>query len=86
MTQDVNVVSITPGPLYLQELNGDETQTLLKNITANLNMDHSYYTPVSDSLCEKQLTTVGYGITHFTNPCMFTPILQLVLIFLLIFN
>ena len=51
-------VNITPETLYLLELNGDETQTLLKNITANLNTDHSYYTPVSDSLCANQLMTV----------------------------
>ena len=86
VTQDGNVVSITPGPLYLQELNGDETRTLLKNIMANLNTHHSYYTPVSDSLSTNQLMTVGYDISHFTIPCMFTPIIQLVLIFVFIFN
>ena len=61
-------------------------RTLLENITANLNTDHSYYTPVSDSLCANQLMTVGYDVSHFTNPCMFTPIIQLVLFFLFIFN
>ena len=86
VNQDGSIVNITPGPLYLQELNGDETQTLLENITANLNTDHSYYTPVSDSLCANQLMTVGYDVSHFTNPCMFTPIIQLVLFFLFIFH
>ena len=86
VNQDGSVVNITPGPLYLQELNGDETQTLLKNINANLNTDHSYYMSVSDILCANQLMTVGYNVSHFTNPCMFTPIIQLVLFFLFIFN
>ena len=50
VNQDGSVVNLISGALYLQELNGDETQTLFENITANLNTDHSYYTPVSDSL------------------------------------
>ena len=86
VNQDGSIVNITPAPLYLQELSGDETQTLLKNITANLNTDHSFYTSVSDSLCANQLMTVGYDVSHFTNLCMFTPIIQLVLFFLFIFN
>ena len=86
VNQDGSIVNITPGPLYLQELNGDETQTLLKNITANLNTDHLYYTSVSDSLCANQLMTVGYDVSHFTNPCMFPPIIELVLFFLFIFH
>ena len=85
VNQDGSVVNITPGPLYLQELNSDETQTLLKNITANL-IIHSYYTPVSDSLCANQLVTVEYHVSHFTNPFMFTSIIQLVLFFIFIFN
>ena len=83
MTQDGNDVSITWGPLYLQKLNGDETQTVLKNISATLNKDNSYYTYEPGSLSANQLMTVGYEIPHFTNPHMFTPIIQLVLIFLI---
>ena len=86
VNQHGSIVNITPGPLHLQELNGDKTQTLLENITANLNRDHLYYTSVSDSLCANQLMTVRYDVFHLINPCMFTPIIQLVLFFLCIFN
>ena len=77
VNQDGSVVNITPGPLYLQELNSDEAQTLLENT------DNSYCTAVSDSLCTDQVMTGGYDISHITNPCMFTTIIQLVLLFYL---
>ena len=71
MTQDGNVVSITPGSLYLQEINDDETQTLLKNITANLTIQITHITLLyQDSLSANQLLTVGYDVSHFTNPCI----------------
>ena len=84
VNQDCRVVNITPQPLYLQELNGDETHTLLKNITANIK-----YRPLILHSCIRQFMckpTDDCDVSHFTNPCMFTPIIQLVLFFIFIIN